>query len=193
MRRWFTALMVPALAVCGSRSQAPHGDPGTVVLAAPDRTTREATAQVEAAAPDATSRGRVRLSDPEARLEPTGPGASKDYPELGQPVAVVDLARGSVEVTSYGGTALRGVSTFRYEVTVDVDLAVRRAPEARRGALSRFSGRLGARAFYADVWLDAQGRLRRVQVPVEKTAQRPGSRDRRTPKLVSVDFFDFRA
>jgi len=139
-----------------------------VVRSAPDRTLAGFAARVEAAAPDASSAGRVRLPVAEAPLEPTGPGAGKDYPELREPLALVDLVRGALEVVSGQAT-----------------------PESRRAAVRSFADRLGAPAFYADVWVDGQGRLRRVQVPVEKTVQRPGTRDRTLPRLVTVDLFDF--
>ncbi len=192
MRRSFAALLVAALGACGGASAGPSGDPEAVVGAAADRTIQGATAQVEAAAPDASSSGRLRLSDPEARLHPTGPGAAKGYPELSHPLAVVDLVRGALEVVSYGGTAVRGTSTFRYETLIDVDLAIRSTSEARREALRGFADQLPARVFYADVWVDGEGRIRRVQLPVDKTLERPGSRDRRRPRLVTVDFFDYR-
>ncbi len=191
MRRWFAVLLLPTLAVCGGRTAASTGAPEAVVRAAPDRTLEEVTARVEAAAPDASSAGRLRLSDAGARLRPSGRGQGHDYAELNQPLAVVDLVRGASDVVSYGGTAVRGVSTFRYETLIDVDRAVRSTPEPRREALRAFADRLSARAFYADVWVDGQGRIRRVQLPVEKTAQRPGQRDRRRPRLVTVDLFAF--
>ena len=193
MRRWFALLLLPALAACGGTTAGSAGEPEVVVGAAPDRTIEQATARVEAAAPDASSAGRLRLSDAGARLQPSGPGPDHHYPELSQPLAVVDLVRGAMHMVSYGGTAVRGVSTFRYETLIDVDRAIRSTPEARREALRAFADRLSARSFYADVWVDGQGRIRRVQLPVEKTAQRPGSRDRRKPKLVTVDLFDYQA
>ncbi|MDQ3569534.1 MAG: hypothetical protein M3396_02710 [Actinomycetota bacterium] len=195
MSRWINALAVPGLLLlmsgCGAEADQPRPDPQAVVSSSPDRTLREATAQVEAAAPDASSAGRVRFPGPRARLDLTGPGGAKAYPELGEPLAVVELVRGALEVVSYGGTALREVSTFRYETVIDVDMAVRATPEDRRAAMRAFADRLGAPAFYADVWLDGEGRIRRVQVPVDKTRSRPGSRQRSKPELITVDFYDF--
>ena len=195
MPRWTQALLVPGLvtllATCGSSAGGYRRTPEAVVRSAPDRTLAEATAHVEAAAPDASSAGRVRLPVADAPLQPTGPGAGKEYPELRHPLAVVDLVRGALEVVSYGGTAVRDTATFRYETVIDVEEAVRATPEDRRPAVRAFADRLGAPAFYADVWVDDEGRLRRVQVPVEKTSQRPPSRDRSKRRLVTVDFFAF--
>ena len=193
MRRWFAVLVLAALAACGGATAGSRGEPEAVVGSAPDRTIGQGTARVEAAAPDASSAGRLRLSEAGAHLQPSGAGPDHAYPELDQPLAVVDLVRGATEVVPYGGTAVRGVSTFRYETLIDVDRAIRSTPPERREALRTFADRLPSRTFYADVWVDGEGRIRRVQLPVDKTAERPGSRDRRKPRLVTVDLFDYGA
>ncbi len=197
MPRWSRALpALGALALlwgCAGERAGSRPAAEVVVRDAPDRTLASGSAQVEAVAPDASSGGRLRFPGPAPELQPTGPGAGKDYPELRDPLSVVELVRGAVEVVSYGGTAVREASTFRYETVIDLEAAVRATPTARKAAVRAMADRLGEPAFYADVWVDGQGRLRRVQVPVEKTVQRPGSRDRRLPRLVTVDYFDFSA
>lgn len=190
MRRWLAAMLVLLPVACGGGTGS-RAEPETVVRMAPDRTLAEHTARVEAAAPDAASAGRLRLSDPASVLPLTGSGAARGYPELSRPLALLDAVRGAVEVVSYGGTAVRGASTFRYETVLDLEQAVKSTPEPRRTALREMADRLGSSAFYADVWVDDQGRIRRIQVPLRKTAERPGSRERRTPELITVDFFDF--
>ncbi|HEX2064373.1 MAG TPA: hypothetical protein VHE80_08125 [Acidimicrobiales bacterium] len=199
MSRWLQLtgpIAVAALTVasgCGPDGDTPvRGEPEAVVRRAPDRTLAAAVARVEGAAPGARSRGEVELDDPSRRLPLTGRRAAQGYPELSYPAAVVDLVRGAVAVESYGGVAVRGVSTFRYEMVVNVERALRSTPPDRRPQVAALAGMLGAPAFYADVWVDEEGRLRRVQLPVEKTTKRPASRDRRTPDLVTIDFFDFR-
>jgi len=188
------AALVAVAPACGSDgATARRGEPEAVVRRAPDLTIAADVARVEGAAPGARSRGEVELADPARRLPLTGRRADQAYPELAYPAAVVDLVRGAVAVESYGGVAVRGVSTFRYEMVVNVERAVRSTPPERRPQLEALAGMLGAPAFYADVWVDEDGRLRRVQVPVEKTTKRPESRDRRTPDLITIDFFDFRS
>ena len=183
-------MLVLLPAACGGDT-ASRADPNTVVRAAPDRTLAERTARVEAAAPDASSSGRLRLSDPATSLPLAGPGAAKGYPELSRPLALVDAVRGAGKVVSYGGTAVRGASTFRYETVLDVQQALDATPEPRRAALGGMAERLGASAFYADVWVGGEGRIRRIQVPLRKTTERPGPRERRIPELITVDLFDF--
>lgn len=179
---------------CGEgRTGGPRGAPQAVVEAAADRTLATTGARFEVAAPDAQRAGEVDF----LRSEPvTGAGADgppQGHPELANPGAVVDLVRGAIEAVSYGGAAVRGTSAFRYETVINVERAVRETPPGRRAAMEAFARLLGAPAFYADVWVDGEGRLRRVQVPVEKTTQRPAQRARELPRLVTVDFFDFRA
>ncbi|MDP9071726.1 MAG: hypothetical protein M3N68_10720 [Actinomycetota bacterium] len=181
-------------AACGSdRTGGPRGDPEAIVRRAPDRTLAGGTVRVEAAAPGAQSRGRLRVTGGDDQLALAGLAADKAYPELAHPLAMVDLVRGAVAVEPYGGIAVRGVSTFRYETVLNVERAVLATPEQRRPRVVEVARTLGAPAFYADVWVDGQGRLRRVQVPVVKTTERPHTRDRRTPDLITVDFFDFEA
>jgi hypothetical protein len=184
-------LLVTVPGACGAdRTGGPRGAPEAIVRRAPDRTLAEGTARVEAAAPGAQSRGRLRLDEP-GQLRLAGRQAAKGYPELAHPLAVVDLVRGAVAVEPYGGIAVRGVSTFRYETVLNVERALRATPADRLPRVEAVARMLGAPAFYADVWVDSQGRLRRVQVPVVKTTQRPETRDRRTPDLITVDLFDF--
>lgn len=156
---------------------------------------------MEGAAPDASSSGRVDFgpppggsggASPAATIPLRGRGAAKGYPELANPLAMVDLVRGAVAVVSYGGVAVRGVSTFRYETVVNVERALAAVPESRRPEVTAVARALDADAFYADVWIDAQGRVRRIQVPVTKTTVRPATRDKHIPKLITVDLFDYR-
>ena len=188
--------VVAALAgtACGSgRTGGPRGEPTAVVRSSPDRTFAASSAAVEASAADAQSTARVRFAEPPSRLDVRGPGrSSAAYPELADPLAMVDMVRGAVGVVSYGGVSLRGAATFRYELTVDVAQAVAAAPVTRRDEVAALGERLGSPSFYADVWVDDRGRVRRVQVPVDKASRRPGTRDRTMPALVTVDLFDYR-
>ena len=188
------ALILAALALatpaCGSdRTGGPRGAPGAVVDAAPDRTVAAGEARFEASAPDASRGGTVDFTL-DAPAVPV-PGGGTPYPEVDDPRSVVDLVRGALAAESYGGAAVRGVSTFRYEAVVNVERAVAESPPARRAVMEQFARRLGAPAFYVDLWVDDEGRLRRVQIPVEKTTERPAARSREMPAFVTVDFFEF--
>jgi len=198
MRRWDSFFVVLAVLVsggaCGSdRTGGPRGEPQAVVDASPDRTIAAGGATFDATAPDAGRNGTVEFA---AEGTVTGrPGGRKaaTHPELVDPASVVDLVRGALASVSYGGAAVRGTSTFRYETVINVERALAETPPDRRARMEAFARALGAPAFYADVWIDAEGRLRRIQVPVEKTTRRPPDRSKVLPRLVTVDFFDFDA
>ena len=197
MPRWDSFLLVLVAAAmsvpaCGSdRTGGPRGDPQAVVDASPDRTVAAGSAAFDATTPDAERSGRVEFGA-EARVTGPEPGRSAaNHPELADPASVADLVRGALASVSYGGAAVRGISTFRYETVINVERAVAETPPESRSRMEVFAAALGAPAFYADVWIDADGRLRRIQVPVEKTTERPPDRAKVLPRLVTVDFFDF--
>lgn len=198
LARRTVAVVVAAAALAGAcgddRRGGPRGSPEALVRSAADRTFAARAARVEAAAPDAQSSALVRFAAPPAApLTPSGRGAATGYPELARPLALVDLLRGAVGVESYGGVAVRGVSTFRYETVLDVERALATTPPVRRAEVAALAAALATPAFYADVWLDADGRVRRVQVPLRKTTMRPAARDRRIPQFVTVDLYDYEA
>ena len=195
MRRWDSFFVVLAaalgLSACGAdRTGGPRGEPQAVVDASPDRTVAARGAAFDATTPDAERRGDVDFG---ARARATGEaGRNADaHPELRDPASVVDLVRGALASVAYGGAAVRGTSTFRYETVINVERAVAETPPESRARMEAFAAALGAPAFYADVWIDGDGRLRRIQIPVEKTTKRPPDRAKVLPRLVTVDFFDF--
>lgn len=192
MPRLRLALTV-ALVVVGAAASACGADrtgglreaPAAVVAAAPDRTvaagpvrmmaTGRATT-VEATVDLATGRGEGRLSGPalprrealvalDYRTAYQGGGAAVADAELaraaplellgpgvqpGNPLAVLDLLRAPSKVEPYGGVSLRGVATQRYSLEIDASRLTRSTP--------------GLAVVDAEVWIDDQGRLRRVQL-----------------------------
>lgn len=188
----FVTFVTFVIGACGSdRTGGPRGAPESVVRQSPDLTLAAGSASVEASAPDARTLGRLVFADPRSELVLDGPGKAKNYPELADPLALVDLVRGAVGIEAYGGVSVRGVSTFRYELFVNVDRALADVDPSRRTELADFARRLQGDGFYADVWVDGAGRLRRIQVPVDKATKRPSNRDRSFPDLISVDLFDY--
>jgi len=188
----FVTFVTFALGACGSdRTGGPRGAPEDVVRRSPDLTLAAGSASVDASAPDARSLGRLVFADPRIDLTLDGPGRARNYPELAEPLALVDLVRGAVAIEAYGGVSVRGVSTFRYELIVNVERALAEVDPSRQAELADFARRLKGDGFYADVWVDGAGRLRRIQVPVDKALKRPSNRDRSFPDLISVDLFDY--
>jgi hypothetical protein len=171
---------------CGrDRGGGPKGEPLAVVLGAADRSEREAKVHVYVDGPDGRkSEGMVDLAQGEGTMAVTPRGGSPIDVALGQPVpdavpvelrrieytdprAVVDLVRHVIDVDPYGGILVRGVGTIRYDVHI---------------------GLADGSRFYADVFVDSQNRLRRVNVPEDRADPRPAQRERRLPRLITVDF-----
>ena len=188
---WVAGLLALSLAAaaCGrDRSGGPKGAPDDVVHAAPDITTHQRSARVTVDTPTATSAGTIVFPTTQ-QVRVNGAGASE---ELGDPVSVLDLVRGAVDIVPYGGAEVRGASTIRYSFDVDLDVAALHAPTAAaRARIEQAKAALGRPTFYADVWVDSAGRVRRVQVPVDRRDKRPGYKDVVLERLVTVDFYDY--
>lgn len=121
---------------------------------------------------------------------PDGPWPSAS-PLFARPLVAVALVRGAVEVEPYGGQAVRGVSTFRYEVDLAPDRAARLAGPAQRPALEALDRMVAGPTLFADIWVDARGRLVRIQMPLDPNRQRPRGDSKATVPVVTVDLFDY--
>ncbi|MDQ1375610.1 MAG: hypothetical protein QOJ09_2948 [Actinomycetota bacterium] len=116
-------------------------------------------------------------------------GHQQANPFLTDPALAIDLVRGAVRVVTYGGVEVTGVGTIRYELDVDPAKAVAAAPAARR---DRLAGVLPAsKPFYADVYIDTQGRIRRVLLPADLSVPRQYGKSQITNEEMTVDFFGF--
>lgn len=116
-------------------------------------------------------------------------------PGLGTALAFL---RGATKVIRYGGEEVRGVSTFRFSFVVDLAAAAAASPPAERPALEAASAAIGPVLWPADVWLDAQGRVRRLQMAenpeLRSTTTKPNlflTEDGNYLALTNVTFFDF--
>jgi hypothetical protein len=180
---------VALLAGCGSdRTGGPRGSSAAIVGRAPQSTLAAGSARFDVAGPRWARSGRVDLS---AAIEsPTGPWPA-ELPLFARPLVAVDLVRGAVSVIPYGGQAVRGVSTFRYEVDLAPDRAARLAGPAQRPALEALDRLVTGPTLFADVWVDDAGRLVRIQLPLDPNRHRPMGYSKETVPVVTVDLFDY--
>jgi hypothetical protein len=177
-------------AACGSdRTGGPRGAPVAVVRASPDHTLQAGRGRVAAASPVATSAGTVDFAAGRATVKLRGPGRAAL--EVADPLVVVDMVRGATKIEPFGGAEVRGKSTMQYRIDVDPAKAAAAAPADRQPALQGIDRQLAQRTFYADVFVDAAGRIRRVITPVHKEKGRLGWKSKETPELIVVDFYDF--
>ena len=119
---------------------------------------------------------------------------------LVRPGLGTDLAflRGAINVKSYGGEEVRGVNAYRYTLEVDLAAAIADSPPADRPALQAASDAIGPVVWPADVWLDSDGRVRRLQMAENPFAHTTTTRanllfgqDGNYLALTNIQFYDF--
>jgi hypothetical protein len=76
----------------------------------------------------------------------------------------VAFLRGAVDALPYGGQEVDGLNTFRYSVHIDLALAAANSPASERPALDAAAAAIGPVRWPADVWIDEQGRLVRLEL-----------------------------
>lgn len=193
-------------------SGGPKGQPLDVVKGAPELTFAAGTTRIHIAGPDLRADGVVDLATGAARLTVVNPGTGatsevvtangvgpSDGPHMPGGLALtdvrglVDLLRGTVKVYTYGGAEVQGIDTIRYTIDDDdLALAVEATPPARRASVERARDLAGGRpTIKIDVWVDAEGRIRRIQIPTDLTTKTPPTRVDGAPVAFTVDFLEF--
>jgi hypothetical protein len=172
---------------CGSEETAgPTAPAAEVVGEAPARTLAAGRATVTGAGKAVVSQGTLDLGTGEADLEVEGEGEAQ--PWLTDPILAIDAVAGAVNIRSYGGVQVQEASVFRYEVDIDPARALAAVPASRR---HRLAAALPEEPFFADVFVDAAGRIRRVLLPLDLSEPRPMGDEKRVPAALTVDFHDF--
>ncbi len=116
-------------------------------------------------------------------------------PGLGTDVAFL---RGATRVAPYGGEEVRGVNTYRYTLEVDLPTAISASPPDQRPELEAAAAAIGPVRWPADVWLDAQGRVRRLQMAEDPQLHTTTTKanlliteDGNYLALTNIQFYDF--
>jgi hypothetical protein len=79
------------------------------------------------------------------------------------PTSALAYLRGASHVKKVGTDSVQGVNTTHYKVTVDLERAARESSGSTRRSLRRLMQLSGVRKLPADVWIDGDGYLRKVQ------------------------------
>jgi hypothetical protein len=109
----------------------------------------------------------------------------------------LSLLRGATRVLPYGGEEVEGANALRYSFLVDLSLAEAAASPAERPALAAAARFIGPIRFPGDVWLDSQGRVRRVQFATNPRAESTTTQPSFFPKdgiyisFIVIDFTKF--
>ena len=114
------------------------------------------------------------------------------------PSAALGYLRGAAgAVRTVGEESIRGARTTWYEATVDVEKAAAGAPAAQRETIRSARELFGITTIPTDVWIDGDGRVRRMKQSIDYSA---AGRSERFPAgslpermEVTVEFHDFGA
>ena len=150
-----------------------------------------------------TSAGRPWLAGTPAQVAATGHERISPLDTLiVRPGAGTALAllRGAVVALAYGGQEIRGEGTLRVSVHNDLQQAVRASPPDQRPALLAAAAAIGPVLWPADVWIDQQGRVVRLEIAEDPELHTTTTRgnlfitdDGNPLALTDLDFYDFGA
>ncbi|HUS61150.1 MAG TPA: hypothetical protein VMY34_03070 [Acidimicrobiales bacterium] len=174
----------------------PIGAPAEVLRRAPERTEREA-GRIVIASDLAEYSGVIDFEASSGEVWPVVErGASRGDPialrgdvvaddgdvlrgpTSTNPFLAVRLVRGATNVRPFGGRQVRGGSALQYRVEIETDRALANTPTAERPALREaFAAAKAARSFTADVFVDARGRITRIDLP--RDLRYPATKNRR--------------
>jgi hypothetical protein len=108
----------------------------------------------------------------------------------GRPMQTLSMLDASGNVTTLGTEDVRGVTTTHYHALVDVAHYAATAPPAQRAALRQYTQSLeqitGSSSLPVDVWLDAQGRVRRFSMAIQVCTSHGTLHE-----TLSMDYYDF--
>lgn len=140
------------------------------------------------------------------QLQQMGLPASSAQSGQNDPRATLQMLRGvSDDVTEVGKEDVRGETTAHYRGTVNLDKAVEQSPPEVRPQVQQAVQQLGTRQMPVDVWVDKQGRMRRLSYELDLSnamASQAGASQSGAPKgqavpaglgkmLVTIELFDF--
>lgn len=104
----------------------------------------------------------------------------------GDPTDTLGYLRGAGdEVTKVGQEAIGGVQTTHYNVTLDLDKAAANQTPQGKQAVQKLEQRLGTHTLPAQVWIDDQGRLRKMTFT--ETMANPPSRPNGQSGPITLD------
>jgi hypothetical protein len=120
-----------------------------------------------------------------AGLSPASAGASDPTQGLSYLLGV------SNDVQRIGEDTVRGARTIHYSMQLDLTRAAPRLPAARRASFLRALQAIGSTTLPADVWVDAQGRIRKMETEVSYSPSIGSAAGRTLHMSETSEFYDF--
>jgi hypothetical protein len=108
----------------------------------------------------------------------------------GDPRAAVALVRGASKVTVFGGLQVQQTSTVRYDLRVNPQAAAEQAPAGPKAELTELAAAVD-HTVRVDVYVDGDGRIRRLEVPEDLRSVTPTTRIDGNRISATIDFLRF--
>lgn len=108
----------------------------------------------------------------------------------GDPRAAVALVRGVSSVSVFGGLQVQSSSTVRYDLKVDPQAAAAQAPAGPKAGLTALAAAV-SHTVRVDVYVDDDGRIRRLEVPEDLRTATPTTRIDGNRISATIDFVRF--
>src|SRR6266536_1220417 len=132
------------------------------------------------------------------RLDPAAlsKASGRDLGNLTQagndPTQALTLLKGaSTDVREVGTEQVRGIETTHYKATIDLRKAAeQQSPEAKR-QVERLIAQARVRSLPADVWVDDQGQLRKMQYTLKMRPKDTGQQQGSATVSTAMELFDF--
>jgi hypothetical protein len=118
----------------------------------------------------------------------TGLGSAQS----GDPSQTLDFLRGAGDLRRVGSEDVRGTPTTHYHVVLDLQKAAGQSPQSKP-AIDSVTKLLGSSTLPADVWIDGQERLRRMQYTTDLSKSGAASSAPGAPSSLTftLELFDF--
>jgi hypothetical protein len=110
------------------------------------------------------------------------------------PSSTLAYLRGAGQVTELGREEVRGEATTHYRAVVDLERAARKSPAAQAKTLRQVADTLGTPSQPVDVWIDGDGRTRRMTQTIDYSKVKlPNIAPDELPTSMSivVEYYDF--
>lgn len=150
-------------------------DPPVEVLAVDDRVWTRPPGSTQWVAADPAAAGLLSL-----------PGGLRSA----DPRAAVDLVRGTSRVTVFGGLQVQSTSTVRYDTFSDPLAASQKAGPVTAPRLAELARQV-SHTIRVDVYVDAERRIRRLEVPEDLLSATPVTRPDLNRVSATIDFVRF--